>query len=118
MTNTYIAAGNDKEEDIIKSIDNGLYAKKMGGGSVNPVTGEFNFAVSEGYIVKMELSKNQLGSQLNWKRQVLMNIDMVGTKLAGQGMCGSVSGSIPTNVEPIVYDKGKRNYSRWKIGGI
>ena len=33
MTNTYIAAGNDKEEDIIKSIDNGLYAKKMGGGS-------------------------------------------------------------------------------------
>lgn len=39
MTNTYIAAGEDKEADIIKSIDNGLYAKKMGGGSVNPVTG-------------------------------------------------------------------------------
>ncbi len=38
-----------KTEDIIKSIDDGLYAKKMGGGSVNPVTGEFNFAVSEGY---------------------------------------------------------------------
>ncbi|MGL5354205.1 MAG: TldD/PmbA family protein, partial [Clostridium sp.] len=52
MTNTYIANGTDKTEDIIKSIENGLYAKKMGGGSVNPVTGEFNFAVSEGYIVK------------------------------------------------------------------
>ncbi len=45
MTNTYIAPGDDKAEDIIKSIDDGLYAKKMGGGSVNPVTGEFNFAV-------------------------------------------------------------------------
>ena len=52
MTNTYIQAGDDKPEDIIKSIDNGLYAKKMGGGSVNPVTGEFNFSVAEGYIVK------------------------------------------------------------------
>ena len=52
MTNTYIAAGNDDEAEIIKSISDGLYAKKMGGGSVNPVTGEFNFAVSEGYIVK------------------------------------------------------------------
>ena len=52
MTNTYIASGEDNPEDIIKSIEDGLYAKKMGGGSVNPVTGEFNFAVAEGYIVK------------------------------------------------------------------
>ncbi len=52
MTNTYIANGNDNPEDIIKSISNGLYAKKMGGGSVNPVTGEFNFGFSEGYLVK------------------------------------------------------------------
>ena len=50
MTNTYIAAGKDKPEDIIKSIDDGLYARKLGGGSVNPVTGEFNFAVAEGYL--------------------------------------------------------------------
>jgi TldD protein len=40
MTNTYIAAGNDDEDKIIKSISDGLYAKKMGGGSVNPVTGD------------------------------------------------------------------------------
>ena len=52
MTNTYIAPGEDKNEDIIASIEYGLYAKEMGGGSVNPVTGEFNFAVNEGYFVR------------------------------------------------------------------
>lgn len=49
MTNTFIDNGPDKNEDIISSIEYGLYAKSMGGGSVNPVTGSFNFAVNEGY---------------------------------------------------------------------
>lgn len=106
MTNTYIAAGNDDESEIIKSISEGLYAKKMGGGSVNPVTGEFNFAVSEGYIVKNgEIKEPVRGASLIGKgSEVLMNIDMVGKNLAqGQGMCGSVSGSIPTNVgQPMI----------------
>jgi len=106
MTNTYIAAGTDKEEDIIKSIDNGLYAKKMGGGSVNPVTGEFNFAVSEGYIIKNGVIQEPVrGASLIGKgSEILMNIDMVGSNLAhGQGMCGSISGSIPTNVgQPMI----------------
>ncbi|GAB6169171.1 TldD/PmbA family protein [Clostridium carnis] len=106
MTNTYIAAGSDKEEDIIKSIDNGLYAKKMGGGSVNPVTGEFNFAVSEGYIIKNGVIQEPVrGASLIGKgSEVLMNIDMVGENLEqGQGMCGSSSGSIPTNVgQPMI----------------
>ena len=48
MTNTYIAAGEDRNEDIIASMEYGLYANEMGGGSVNPATGEFNFAVNEG----------------------------------------------------------------------
>ena len=106
MTNTYIAAGTDKVEDIIKSIDDGLYAKKMGGGSVNPVTGEFNFAVAEGYLVKNgELKEAVRGASLIGKgSEVLMNIDMVGDNLAqAQGMCGSSSGSIPTNVgQPMI----------------
>jgi hypothetical protein len=92
--------------DIIKSIDNGLYAKKMGGGSVNPVTGEFNFSVAEGYIVKNgEIKEPVRGATLIGKgSEVLMNIDMVGNNLAqAQGMCGSVSGSIPTNVgQPMI----------------
>jgi TldD protein len=106
MTNTYIAAGNDDDVEIIKSISDGLYAKKMGGGSVNPVTGEFNFAVSEGYIVRNgEIQEPVRGASLIGKgSEVLMNIDMVGKNLEqGQGMCGSVSGSIPTNVgQPMI----------------
>lgn len=106
MTNTYIVAGEDNPKDIIKSIENGLYAKKMGGGSVNPVTGEFNFAVSEGYLVKNgEIIEPVRGASLIGKgSDVLMNIDMVGNNLSqAQGMCGSLSGSIPTNVgQPMI----------------
>ncbi len=106
MTNTYIAAGDDKPEDIIKSISYGLYAKKMGGGSVNPVTGEFNFAVAEGYIVKNGVIQEPVrGASLIGKgSEVLMDIDMVGNNLEqAQGMCGSSSGSIPVNVgQPMI----------------
>jgi TldD protein len=106
MTNTYIAAGDANPNDIIKSIEDGLYAKKLGGGSVNPVTGEFNFAVQEGYLVKNGVIQEPVrGASLIGKgSQVLMDIDMVGNNLdVGQGMCGSSSGSIPTNVgQPMI----------------
>lgn len=106
MTNTYIVPGNDEDTAIISSISHGLYARKMGGGSVNPVTGEFNFAVSEGYLIKDgAIDRPVRGATLIGKGQeVLMNIDMVGKKLRyGQGMCGSSSGSIPVNVgQPLI----------------
>lgn len=106
MTNTYIANGDDKNEDIIKSIENGLYAKEMGGGSVNPVTGEFNFAVREGYLIKNgEIKEAVRGASLVGKgAEVIKNIDMVGTDLElAAGMCGASSGSIPTNVgQPLI----------------
>ena len=106
MTNTYIAAGEDKNEDIIASIEYGLYAKEMGGGSVNPLTGEFNFAVSEGYIVRNgKICEPVRGASLVGKgSEVIQNIDMVGSALEmGQGMCGSSSGSVPTNVgQPLI----------------
>ena len=106
MTNTYIAPGDDKNEDIIASIEYGLYAKEMGGGSVNPVTGEFNFAVNEGYIIRNgKICEPVRGASLVGKgSDVIQNIDMVGTDMSmGQGMCGSSSGSVPTNVgQPLV----------------
>ena len=106
MTNTYIANGDSTSEEIISSISDGLYAKKMGGGSVNPVTGEFNFAVSEGYLVKNGVIQEPVrGASLIGKgSDILMNIDMVGNNMEqGQGMCGSSSGSIPTNVgQPMI----------------
>ena len=106
MTNTYIAAGTDKPEDIIKSIDDGLYARKLGGGSVNPVTGEFNFSVQEGYLVKNGVIQEPVrGASLIGKgSDVLMDIDMVGDDLElAQGVCGASSGNIPTNVgQPMI----------------
>ena len=106
MTNTYIAPGEDKNEDIIASIEYGLYAKEMGGGSVNPVTRDFNFAVSEGYMIRNgKICEPVRGASLVGKgSQIIQNIDMVGTDLdMGQGMCGSSSGSVPTNVgQPLI----------------
>ena len=106
MTNTFIANGPDKNEDIIASIEYGLYAKKMGGGSVNPLTGDFNFAVSEGYIVRNgKICEAVRGASLIGKgSDILMDIDMVGQNMeTGQGMCGSSSGSVPTDVgQPLI----------------
>ncbi len=106
MTNTYIAAGDDKNEDIIASIEYGLYAASMGGGSVNPTTGEFNFAVNEGYMIRNGVICEPVrGASLVGKgSDCIMNIDMVGTDMEqAQGMCGSSSGSVPTNVgQPLI----------------
>jgi TldD protein len=106
MTNTYIAEGTDNNDDIISSMEYGLFAKNMGGGSVNPTTGEFNFSVREGYIVRNgKICEPVRGASLVGKgSDVIMNIDMVGTNLdLGQGMCGASSGSIPTNVgQPLI----------------
>ena len=106
MTNTYIAAGEDKNEDIIASIEYGLYAASMGGGSVNPTTGEFNFAVNEGYIIRNGVICEPVrGASLVGKgSEIIQNIDMVGTDMdQAQGMCGSSSGSVPTNVgQPLI----------------
>ena len=106
MTNTYIAAGEDKNEDIIGSIEYGLYAASMGGGSVNPTTGEFNFAVNEGYMIRNGVICEPVrGASLVGKgSDCIMNIDMVGSDMdMAQGMCGSSSGSVPTNVgQPLI----------------
>ena len=106
MTNTYIAAGTDTRDQIISSMEYGLYAANMGGGSVNPVTGEFNFAVSEGYIVRNgKICEPVRGASLVGNgSDIIKNIDMVSDNLdLGQGMCGSSSGSIPVNVgQPLI----------------
>jgi TldD protein len=73
---------------------------------VNPVTGEFNFAVSEGYLIRNgKICEPVRGASLVGKgTEILHNIDMVGTDLdLGQGMCGSSSGSVPTSVgQPLI----------------
>lgn len=101
MNNTFIDAGDSTLEEMIEATDYGLYAKKLGGGSVNPATGDFNFAVMEGYIVKDgKILKPVRGATLIGNGvKVLESIDMVGNNLElGQGMCGASSGMIPANV--------------------
>ncbi len=106
MSNTFIDNGPDRNEDIIKSIEYGLYAKDMGGGSVNPTTGAFNFSVKEGYIIRNgEICEAVRGASLIGNgADIIKDIDMVGQNLAtGQGMCGASSGSVPTDVgQPLI----------------
>ena len=106
MRNTYIAAGTDDEAEIIAGCPDGLYAKSMGGGSVNPVTGAFNFAVAEGWLIRNgAVDRPVRGATLIGRgAEILKRIDRVGSNMwMSQGMCGASSGSIPTNVgQPMI----------------
>jgi TldD protein len=106
MTNTFIDNGKSTPAEIMGNTEFGLYAKQMGGGSVDPATGSFNFAVLEGYMIRGgKIAEPVRGATLIGKgMEVLRKIDMVGNNLArAQGMCGSISGSIPTDVgQPMI----------------
>ncbi|MGC9337287.1 MAG: TldD/PmbA family protein [Candidatus Cloacimonadia bacterium] len=101
MRNTYIAAGEDSFEDMLASIDFGIYAKKMSGGSVQPGTGDFNFAVAEGYLIENgKVTKPVRGATLIGNgAKILFNISMVSSDLKlAEGTCGSISGEVPVCV--------------------
>ena len=106
MNNTFIDNGKNTFEEIISSTKFGLFAKAMGGGSVDPSTGDFNFSVREGYLIEDgKITKPVKGATLIGQgKEVLLNIDMVANNLStAHGMCGSLSGSIPTDVgEPTI----------------
>lgn len=101
MSNTFILPGKSTPEEIIANTKFGLYAKSLGGGSVNPATGEFNFAANEAYIIEDgKIAYPVKGATLiGAGQEVLLKIDMIGNDLLrAQGMCGAASGSIPTDV--------------------
>ena len=101
MSNTFIDNGTSTFEEIIANTKYGLYAAKMGGGSVNPGSGDFNFSVSEGYLIRDgKIAEPVRGASLVGNgAEILHKIDMVGNNLdRARGMCGSASGSIPADV--------------------
>lgn len=101
MTNTFILAGEDDLDEMIKEIPYGLYCKSMSGGSVDPSTGDFNFAVQEGYLIQDgKIVKPVKGASLIGNgADTLLKIDRVAKNLdRAQGMCGASSGSIPADV--------------------
>lgn len=100
MSNTFIQKGSHKPEEILKSIDKGILVKKMGGGEVNPLTGDFVFEVREGYYIENgEIAYPVKGATLVGNGpKVLEIIDMVGDDLSfEQGTCGKDGQSVPVS---------------------
>jgi len=106
MRNTYIAPGKDDPQAIIKSVKNGLLVKKMGGGQVNTVNGDFVFDVAEGYLIKNgEIAHAVRGATLTGNGpEVLRMIDMVGSDLGFTiGTCGKDGQAAPvSDAQPTI----------------
>ena len=101
MRNTYIAPGDSSLEEMIKDIDYGLFAESLGGGSVEPGTGNYNFAVTSGRLIKKgRLEKSVKGASLIGNGlDTLSKINKVGKDLElSPGHCGSISGWVPVTV--------------------
>jgi TldD protein len=117
MTNTLIAPGESDPADIVKSVSSGLFVKRMGGGQVNTVNGDFVFEVSEGYLIENgEVGEPVRGATLAGNGpEVLRQISMVGSDLGfGIGTCGKdgqgvpVSDAQPTLLIPAITVGGAR----------
>lgn len=101
MSNTYLAPGTDKIEDMFASIDLGVYCKKLSGGKVNPATGDFNFSVDIAYLIEQgKITKQLRGVTLIGNgKDILNNVEMVSDDLLlADGYCGSKSGFIPVTI--------------------
>jgi TldD protein len=100
MSNTLIVPGKSKPEEIVRSVEKGLFVKKMGGGQVNTVNGDFVFEVSEGYLIeKGSVGEPVCGAILTGNGpQILKEIDMVGDDLGfGIGTCGKDGQGVPVS---------------------
>jgi TldD protein len=98
MTNTIIEPGVDDPSSIIKDTPSGLFVRKMGGGQVNTITGNFVFEVQEGYLIKNgQVSDPVRGATLTGSGpEVLKKIDRVGSDLGyAIGTCGKDSQGVP-----------------------
>jgi TldD protein len=101
MRNTFVAPGPASIGDVFNGVDEGLYAKSMRGGQVKPGSGEYNFGVQEAYMIRHgKIAEPVRGAMLVGKGpQTLQRVTAVSTDLlTAAGMCGSLSGSIPTEV--------------------
>lgn len=109
MTNTFIEKGTDDPAAILASTKKGIYVQSLSGGSVNPVTGVFNFTCREAYMIENGKKTNPIkgatliGSCLD----VITNIDAVGNDLDfGPGICGKGQSAEVTAGQPTVRIRG------------
>tara|TARA_R110002167_G_scaffold143997_2_gene333898 strand:+ start:1807 stop:3249 length:1443 start_codon:yes stop_codon:yes gene_type:complete len=103
MTNTYMLAGNHSPEEIIASIDKGIYAPNFGGGQVDITSGKFVFSTSEAYLIeKGKITTPIKGATLIGNGpEAMQKVSMIGNDLAldkGVGVCGKDGQSIPVGV--------------------
>lgn len=103
MTNTYMLAGNSTPEEIIASVEYGLYAPNFGGGQVDITSGKFVFSTSEAYLIENgRVTKPVKGATLIGSGiEAMQQISMVGNDLAldkGVGVCGKEGQSLPVGV--------------------
>lgn len=109
MANTYIASGRENPEEILSEAGDGLLVKKMGGGQVNTITGDFVFDVAEGYLIRGgEVGPLVRGATLTGNGpEVLKNVAMVGSDLGFTiGTCGKDGQGVPVgDAQPTLYIK-------------
>ncbi len=103
MTNTYMLAGPYDPQEIIASVDKGLYAVNFGGGQVDITSGKFVFSTSEAYLIENgKVTRPVKGATLIGNGpDVLTRVSMVGNDLAldqGVGVCGKEGQSVPVGV--------------------
>lgn len=103
MTNTYMLAGKSTPQEIISSVDYGLYAPNFAGGQVDITSGKFVFSTSEAYLIeKGKITKPVKGATLVGSGiEAMQQVSMVGNDLAldkGVGVCGKEGQSVPVGV--------------------
>jgi len=103
MTNTYMLAGEYDPQEIIASVDNGVYAANFGGGQVDITSGKFVFSASEAYLIeKGKITRPIKGATLIGNGpDVLTRVSMVGNDFkldTGVGTCGKEGQSVPVGV--------------------
>ena len=115
MRNSFILAGDGRAEDIIADTPKGLYAKTLGGGQVNPATGEFVFGVSEGYLIEEgRITSPVRGANLIGNGpSILAAIDaLAGDFEVRDGICGKEGQAAPvSNGSPTL------RIARMTVGG-
>jgi len=109
MTNTFIDNGKDQPEDILATTKNGIFVTSLSGGSVNPVTGMFNFTCREAYLIEDGKKAYPVkGATLVGScEDIISKIDAVGNDLAfGPGICGKGQMAEVTAGQPTVRIRG------------
>ena len=109
MTNTFIDKGESDPADILSSTKKGIYVQSLSGGSVNPVTGVFNFTCREAYLIENGKKTTPIkgATLIGSCLEVISNVDAVGTDLDfGPGICGKGQAAEVDAGQPTVRIRG------------